>query len=157
MPDDYKALRQPWPFKTPATDRWTWRQRKFMEWVALPKKRRPERAKTQSELAKILGVTPATLTSWKTYPGFWEEVRKEAQWLIGDSLGEIYEAMVKEAVAGSVPAAKLCLQCLGLFEEKAPTAPETFEPLVLIMNDNRSVVLEDSPIEGEYKLVDVGD
>jgi len=131
-----------------------------MQWCALPKEKRPLNARTQNQVAELLGVGPQTLSFWKAYPGFWEEVNREAKWLIGDSLPDIYEAMVKEALAGSVPAAKLCLQCLGIYEEKVQAPLQVYEPLVVIMNNHQLSKPEmrqlagDDEIEGEFELVD---
>lgn len=43
---------------------------KFVEWLALPTTQR--KPKTEAELARQLGVEPATLSDWKQNPNLWQ-------------------------------------------------------------------------------------
>ena len=94
--------------------KWTFRQRRFQELLTVPEETRPDGYQTDSEIAKSLGVTPTTLRGWCLEPGFWEAVSDIAAVYIGRYLADIYKAMVKQAISGSVQAAKFCHAVVGL-------------------------------------------
>ena len=94
--------------------RWTFRQRRFQELLTVPEETRPEGCRTDSEIAKTLGVALTTLKGWLLEPGFWEAVSDIASIYIGRHLYAIYESMAKQAIGGSVQAAKFCQAVLGL-------------------------------------------
>ena len=149
--------------KLKESDRWTWRQRRFIQWSALPKEKRPDDLQTQRQIGEFLGVSPITLGVWKTYPGFWKEVYREAKFCIGDVMPEILHAMAREAINGSVPAAKLCLECLGLYSDEGQAPVRVRDPLIIIMNEQLpapevkriSGQNEGEPVEGEFELFEV--
>jgi len=93
---------------------WSYRQRRFQELLTIPAESRPEGLQTDETIAKSLGVALNTLKGWRLTPGWWEAVSDIASTYIGEHLTEIYEAMVKQALTGSVQAAKFCLSVLGL-------------------------------------------
>jgi len=94
--------------------RWTFRQRRFQELLAVSSENRPEGCQNDEEIAETLGINLMTLRGWTLQPGWWESVSDIAAVHIGRYLHAIYEAMVKQAVTGSVQAAKFCLDVLGL-------------------------------------------
>lgn len=148
------------------TDRWTWRQRRFIKWCALPKEKRPDGLETQRKIGEFLGVGPSTLGAWKTYPGFWKEVYREAKICIGDVMPEILRSMAREAIAGSVSAAKLCLECLGLYSDEGQAPIQFKDPLIFVMNRQglpppRTQQIaggdrgEEEPVEGEFEVMEL--
>lgn len=94
--------------------RWTFRQRRLQELLTVPESERPDGCKTDAEIATTLGVALNTLKGWRLTPGWWEEVSNIASAYIGEHLAEIYEAMVKQAIGGSVQAANFCRSVLNL-------------------------------------------
>lgn len=96
------------------TMRWTYRQRRYQELLTVPEDSRPEGCNTDSEIATTLGISITTLKGWLLEPGFWEAVSDIAAVYIGRHLHAIYEAMVKQALGGSVQAAKFCRAAVGL-------------------------------------------
>lgn len=148
------------------SDRWTWRQRRFIQWCALPKEMRPDGLETQRKIGEFLGVGPGTLSTWKTYPGFWDEVYREAKTCIGDEVPAILRSMVEEAKKGSVPAAKLCLECLGVFSGEAAPPVQVREPIIFVINEQRlpspelqQITNRDNgsevPVEGEFEIMEL--
>ena len=94
--------------------RWTYRQRRFQELLTVPEESRPEGCATDSGIAETLGISITTLKGWLLEPGFWEAVSDIASIYIGRHLHAIYESMAKQAIGGSVQAAKFCQAVLGL-------------------------------------------
>ena len=116
--------------------------------------------KTHKEVADLLRISPTTLSKWKKLPGFWEEVYSEAKAIIGDAIPEILASMVREANRGNVSAAKLCLQTMGLLEERSGVKIDMGEPLVIVMNNSKSLPMPQPAIEmvdGEFSLVEVAE
>jgi len=61
-------------------------------------------------------------------------VYAEARAVVGDEVPEILLSMVREAKDGSVPAAKLCLEVLGVFTDDRGPRVDVSQPLVIIMD-----------------------
>jgi len=97
---------------------WTPRQLKYQLWLAAPRAARPKTLRKKSEIADKLVISLATLREWEALPGFWDAVFARARSIIGHELSDIMRAMVREARNGSVQAAKLCLQVLGVHADK---------------------------------------
>ena len=97
---------------------WTPMQQKYQLWLAIPARARPEALRNRGAFARRLGVTLATLRRWEVEPGWWDAVFQQARAIIGRQLGGILNAMAKAAQAGSVAAAKLCLEVLGVHHMK---------------------------------------
>ena len=97
---------------------WTIQQQKYMLWLAAPKYARPKALRSRRALAERLGVSTATLRRWETELGWWDEVFQQARGIIGRRLASILAAMATEAEKGSVSAAKLCLEVLGVHHMK---------------------------------------
>lgn len=156
--------------------RWTFRQRRVQELLTIPPSERPEGCHTDSEIATTLGVALVTLKGWKLEPGWWEEVSNIAATFIGEHLSEIYEAMVKQAIGGSVQAANFCRSVLNLenkdfnisvkhYEDDklivflpAEKGPPIIRPLLEApaLGDNQTIegkVLESKPVEDELVIV----
>ena len=99
---------------------WSTNQRKYQEWLALPKYERfPP---TQDLLAKEMGVNPVTLTRWKQLDGFQKAVNDIAQQHLGSGVPEVMGALRREAEKGSFQHIKLFLEVLGLHVEKQETS-----------------------------------
>ena len=94
----------------------TVKQIRFIEWLAAAKADR--RPKTQIDLAKEIGVNDKTLTRWKKLPGFRDAVTARARELLGDDLPQIYDALRKEAIAGSYKHIELSFKLTGEFVER---------------------------------------
>lgn len=113
---------------------WTIRQRKYQEWLGTPKALRPSNLKTNSTIAEALGTTPSTLRNWRMLPGWWEAVYAFARSVLGEYVSDIMHAQAIEAIHGSTPAAKLCLELMGLFSEQVKHTVEIEnDRLVIIM------------------------
>lgn len=89
-----------------------------MLWLAAPSAVRPKDLYTKRAIAQRLRISSATLRQWEDLPGWWDAVFARARSIIGHELGSIIGAMVRESKAGSVQAAKLCLQILGVHSDK---------------------------------------
>ena len=156
--------------------RWTFRQRRFQELLAVSAENRPEGCQNDEEIAETLGINLMTLRGWTLQPGWWESVSDIAAVHIGRYLYAIYEAMVKQAVTGSVQAAKFCLDVLGLTSKEltlnvkhyeddrlvvflpAEKGPPIIRPMLEAptLEDNQIVegkVLESKPVEDELVIV----
>lgn len=103
----------------------------------------------------------ATLIAWRNLPGFWGEVYAEARSIIGDAVPDILMAIAKEAKRGDVAAAKLCLQCLGVFEAKSGVKLDVTEPLVFILSGQGGQDQKALPdrkgefaLEADYKILE---
>jgi len=116
---------------------WSIRQQKYQQWLAAPANLRPKNLRTRKEVAGILGVTVATLQGWEEAPSWWDSVFATARGVIGWQLGQILFAMVQEAVKGSVQAQKLCLQTLGVANDRV-------EHLVQMQDDQLVIVIRDA-------------
>jgi len=116
---------------------WSIRQQKYLQWLAAPPNMRPRSLRTRKDVAKILGVTVATLQGWEEAPSWWDSVFATARGIIGWQLGAILHAMVNEAIKGSVQAQKLCLQTLGVANDRV-------EHLVQMQDDQLVIVIRDA-------------
>lgn len=90
---------------------WSANQRKFQMWLAIPTAMRDPH--TQGELARSMGITDATLSRWKHWPGFAEEVAKLSRQFLKDDLPDIFGALIREAKNGSYQHIKLALEVAG--------------------------------------------
>ena len=94
---------------------WKAEQLAFMDWLATPKKDRDQWPQ-QRDFAEHIGVTPKTLSVWKKIPGFVDAVYARAKYYQGARVGSVLDALAKEAEGGDVPAIKLYLQVMGLWQ-----------------------------------------
>lgn len=98
-------------------DKWSAKQSKFIEWLALPKQeRQPE---TVELLAEQLDVNPATLWRWKKLDGFQAAVNDLARGSVQSRLPEVYGALLREAEKGSFQHIKLTLELSGDYVERS--------------------------------------
>ena len=93
------------------TKNWNASQLKAIEWLALPKAER--KPKTQTLLAKELGVHETTISDWKKLPGFLGEVTARARFQLKDSMTDIYAALIRAALSEDVAAIKLVMEMSG--------------------------------------------
>ena len=90
---------------------WSANQRRFQEWLSLPKYDRfPP---TQEMLAPEIGVREETLCRWKKLDGFQEAVTALARTSVGESLPQVYGALVREAEKGSIQHIRTVLELTG--------------------------------------------
>jgi len=100
---------------------WTIDQRNFIEWLALPVKERPDDAQTQKDFALKHGVHFNTLTIWKKIPGFADMVFDVSMAYLGGDVGDILRALSRKAKKEDIPAIKMVLEMLGLYQPGAVT------------------------------------
>lgn len=91
-------------------------QRKYLDWVAMPKSMR--NPKTVDLFAKSIGVDRTSLWRWSKLPGFAEEVARSGRDYLKSELSEIFGALVKRALDGDVQAIKLALEVSGEYTPK---------------------------------------
>ena len=96
---------------------WSEVQLKYITWLSVPEKLRPDDLQTRADIADALGLGIDTLYTYEITPLFWLEVYQRARNVIGHELTDILQAMATRAKAGSVQAAKLCLHTLGVQNE----------------------------------------
>lgn len=70
------------------------------------------------EKLKSLGVTQAKYYGWKKSNVFMEAYRGAAEALYGESLPEVHQSVIQEAVSGSYPHQKLMLAISGRWDER---------------------------------------
>jgi len=97
---------------------WSERQLRYQTWLASPEELRPIEFSTKEDVASALKVSVETLDQWENMPDWWLAVYGIARNVIGEQLGDVLLAMVSKAKKGSVQAAKLCLQTLGVHADK---------------------------------------
>lgn len=121
------------------SEKWTDEQRLYMDWQALPKDTRTP--KTEAKFAVQIGVTDRTLRRWKQIPGFWDGVRDEARATLKASIANIYNALIKEAEAGSYQHIKLALEMLNEHTDRIEVSlrDEVVELIQFGMVDYQSV------------------
>ena len=74
---------------------------------------------TNIEISKRIGVSDRSIYIWKKNQDFSEEVYKRFRKSVGAELPSILQALVKEAKAGNVQAAKLILEHSGKLTKKS--------------------------------------
>lgn len=95
---------------------WTANQRKFQEWLSLP--RYDRFPPTQELLAPELGVREETLSRWKRLEGWTEAVNEIARYSVGEHLPQIYAALIREAEKGSIQHIRTVLELTGELEQQ---------------------------------------
>lgn len=111
---------------------WTDEQVFYQRWLATP--RRARKPKTTELLADKLNIGVATLYRWRKLDGFPDEVRKVIKENLSDDLPEIYDALRREAKAGSYQHIKLSLELVGDYVQKiAPTTPDGKESIPIMV------------------------
>ena len=101
----------------------------FCEWRALPKSMR--NPTNQTEFCKVLGVDPATLSLWKRYPEFRENLFHFTKLWLGDDVPDLMASAKKYAIRGSSKHLEIIMEWLGQMNRDT-----TFNI------DNRKVVFE---------------
>ena len=114
--------------------RFTARQRKFIEWLAIPNYERfPQ---THEELADELGITSRTLRRWKQKPELQEAVRQRVRELLGDDLPDIYGALRAKAKEGHFQHIKLAMEMTGEYVERQEISGKDGGPIVIVNWDD---------------------
>ena len=119
---------------------WNADQLHLIDWLATPQQyRKPD---TQTALAAQMSVRPATISNWKRLDGFALAVRQACRALVADTwLVDVYHAMYREAVAGSVAAARLLMEVAGELDQ-AQAGPVDRRVQFLIMAPGSTAVPE---------------
>ena len=133
---------------------WTMQQQQYQEWLALPSTLRPVSLKSKEQVAKQLETDKDTLVRWEFEPNFWDEVFSRARAIIGHELGSILMAMVTEAKSGSVQAAKLCLEALGVHSDSLSLKHEfQDEQLMLLLHPDTPKAEEEAQQQAALQRV----
>ena len=123
---------------------WSPEQLRFIEWLATPREHRDPTS--QALLAAEMSVRPATLSTWKQLKDFGGEVRAIARRLVSDTwLVDVYHAMYREAVGGSVSAARLLFEVAGELGERAETGSVDRRVQFIIMPAGSTALPELAP------------
>ncbi len=128
-------------------------QQKIQQWMAMPKELRPAHIKTKAALARLLKITPGTIYRWQNIIGWWDEVYKYARLQIGEDLGAILQAMVREAVGGDMRAAKLCLEALGVHADRLILQGTITHDNLVIILDEQDGAIDANTIDGQVRRV----
>ena len=93
-------------------------QQTFLDWLCQPEPRTPP---TQKQLAEELGLSEGTLSRWRSLPGFSAATLEAKRSLVStDDILRVLDSMVRAAVEGNVPAAKLVMEYVELLDPEAP-------------------------------------
>jgi hypothetical protein len=92
-------------------DKWTANQLKAQEWLAMPRYERIP--PTQELFADSIGINSCTITRWKKLDGFTDAVNALARTSVGESLPQVYGALVREAEKGSIQHIRTVLELTG--------------------------------------------
>ena len=115
---------------------WSEKQFALQMWQATPEKWKQSPYKTKKQIMEKLQIGEETANNWSLEPGWWDAVFSMTRGIVGERLGAILETMADRAEGGSVQAAKLCLQVLGVHADKLELEHSyNDDQLVLIMND----------------------
>ncbi len=108
---------------------------RFAQWLVLPESKR--QPKTQGELARELGVSRTTLSTWRRLPVI-QAIVSDWRNSYKAHFNEVVDAMLRQARRGNVPAARLLAEILG---ELAPTKIEstTDSPFAALMTELRDM------------------
>jgi len=119
---------------------WSEKQTALQLWMGTPKEWRRKETRTLLDICRHLGIDREIVAKWMIEPGWWDQVFANSRYVVGSRTADILNAMVERAVGGSVQAAKLCLQVLGVHAEKLETV-HTFDSdqLVVIMRPENDV------------------
>lgn len=111
------------------TERFPWRLAAYIAWAASPVVGR--QPATQSELATVLGLrTDRTIRQWKEKDPSIDQTIAEMQAApLWRHRRDLYDALVRTAVAGDVPALKLALEMTGDYVPRMKqTVDNTIKP-----------------------------
>ena len=111
------------------TERFPWRLAAYIAWAASPVKGRAPA--TQQELARALGLkTDRTIRQWKEKdPTIDQEIEKLQAAPLWRHRRDLYDALVKAATDGDVPALKLALEMTGDYVPRMKqTVDNTIKP-----------------------------
>jgi len=92
----------------------------LIQYIALPREYRTSTigVDTQEKLAKMLGVNVATLSQWKSHPGFWNDVENVQIKYFTERVGDVVLAQENKALKGDTPAARTVLEVVGRLKKR---------------------------------------
>ena len=136
----------------------TIRQQKYQLWLATPSQARPKQLRTRRDVATKFGIGIETLREWEALTGWWDEVFAIARGILGKQLGNILAALGAEARKGSVAAAKLSFQVLGVHHENIQHQIDVHQDqLVLILHGDAANLQLPRALEAPPMLDDNND
>jgi hypothetical protein len=92
---------------------------KLLAWLAVPSEERVP--KTQSELAKIIGVSFVTVSRWKNEPGFFDRIPEQSRRKMLEFVPDALAAARDLAVKKDLAAIRFCLELAGMIAgERVP-------------------------------------
>lgn len=104
----------------PTKKKWTAKQTKAIELLALGEK-------NHEQIAKELDCNPSTISTWKRLPGFMDLVIGRAREVLKQSIPEVYKVLSKESRDGNEKHIKIFLDHLEKLEQfRANRASITF-------------------------------
>jgi transcriptional regulator with XRE-family HTH domain len=114
----------------------------FISWMAVPSNIREP--KTQSQLAKKLGVGPDTLSEWKQRESFFDSVMKKRKLWCRERTPDVIYALYNRAVkTGNAPEVKLWLQMSEDWSERIITKPESKRPFEDLTDEELAEAIND--------------
>ena len=116
---------------------WSEKESTYIAWLAVPEDARPDGMETREDIAKVLDVTTDVLWAWEHKTGFWDEVFSKSRGIVGRAMPSILTSMTRRAQQGSVQAAKLCFQLLGVHADKLDiNLKKNDDRIILIMPED---------------------
>jgi hypothetical protein len=100
----------------PARRKWSPKQRRFIQWLVLPERKRTP--KTQAELACELNLRPETLSRWKNLPGFYIAVGEAAFRRLEQRMPAVLDVIGEKAEAGDYRFVKLLFELNEKFKQR---------------------------------------
>lgn len=120
--------------------KWTQAQRRYIEWLASPAHLRSP--PTEEELALELDRRPATLTRWRSLPGFQGAVDDAIHHRLLVRKANIFEVIGEIAEKGDIRHIKMALELVGAYPPPKPEAPGR-EPLQSYTAEEYAKAIED--------------
>jgi hypothetical protein len=101
--------------------KWNKAQRRYIDWLSSPTSLRDPQ--NEVELVQELGCRPATLTRWRSIPGFQGAVDEAIQRRLLDRKANIFEVVGSIAEKGDIRHIKMALELMGVYPPPKPTPP----------------------------------
>ncbi|KAB2332937.1 phBC6A51 family helix-turn-helix protein [Bacillus mesophilum] len=80
---------------------------------------------TQEQIAEKVGVTRKTLYQWRQSIEFQDELKREISRNTAEKMGDVVNAMYKQAIDGNAAAAKLLFQSTGMLTDRLEVEDRT--------------------------------
>jgi hypothetical protein len=120
--------------------KWTKVQKRYIKWLATPERLRDP--PTEDELAEELDRRPATLTRWRSIPGFQGAVDQAIRSRLLSRKAEIFEVVRVKAEEGDFRYLKMALELIGVYPLPKPGAHER-QPLKPYTAEEYAQAIED--------------